>query len=90
MLSYKIVEEHQGHICFESEVNVGTTVSVMLPLRQNGKRVNLQDVEEVEHLFPERYLVRGRSRIFIDCYPHCCSVGTIASKRRFFLGASWR
>lgn len=44
MLSYKIVEEHQGHICFESEVNVGTTVSVMLPLRQNGKRVNLQDV----------------------------------------------
>ena len=35
MLSYKIVEEHQGRMRFESEVDVGTTVCVTLPLKQS-------------------------------------------------------
>ncbi|MEY8348950.1 ATP-binding protein [Bacillus cereus] len=33
MVTYKIIEEHQGEIQFESEVGVGTTVEIMLPIR---------------------------------------------------------
>ncbi|WP_368784368.1 hypothetical protein [Acinetobacter baumannii] len=32
MVSYKIIERHQGKIEIESTVGVGTTVSVLLPL----------------------------------------------------------
>ncbi|MEN1937541.1 ATP-binding protein [Paenibacillus sp. 102] len=33
VVTYKIIEEHQGKIQFESEVGVGTTVEIMLPIR---------------------------------------------------------
>lgn len=33
MVTYKIIEEHQGTIQFKSEVGVGTTVEIMLPIR---------------------------------------------------------
>ncbi|WP_459503325.1 ATP-binding protein [Bacillus sp. C1] len=33
MVTYKIIEEHQGKITFESEVGVGTTVDITLPIR---------------------------------------------------------
>ncbi|PGA94659.1 sensor histidine kinase [Bacillus pseudomycoides] len=32
MVTYKIIEEHQGKIQFESEVGVGTTVEIVLPI----------------------------------------------------------
>lgn len=35
MISYKIIEEHQGWIHVESEVNKGTTVEIILPVAAN-------------------------------------------------------
>ena len=35
MLSYKIIESHQGNISIMSEVGVGTTVTVYLPKFQS-------------------------------------------------------
>ena len=34
MITYKIIEEHRGKIQFESEVGVGTTVEIVLPISQ--------------------------------------------------------
>ncbi|WP_026593810.1 ATP-binding protein [Bacillus sp. UNC437CL72CviS29] len=34
MVTYKIIEEHQGKLQFESEVGVGTTVEIVLPISQ--------------------------------------------------------
>lgn len=36
MVSYKIIEEHGGTIDFASEVNVGTTVKIQLPIPKAG------------------------------------------------------
>ena len=35
MLSYKIIESHQGNISIMSEVGVGTTVTIYLPKFQS-------------------------------------------------------
>ncbi len=37
MLSYKIIESHQGNISIMSEVGVGTTVTIYLPKFQSKK-----------------------------------------------------
>ncbi|HDR5747651.1 TPA: PAS domain-containing sensor histidine kinase, partial [Bacillus anthracis] len=37
MLSYKIIESHQGNISIMSEVGVGTTVTIYLPKIQSKK-----------------------------------------------------
>ena len=36
MVSYKIIEEHGGHIDVESELGKGTAFTIMLPVRKNG------------------------------------------------------
>ncbi|WHY02982.1 ATP-binding protein [Neobacillus sp. DY30] len=35
-VSYKIVQSHKGNIVFESEMGVGTTVNITLPVEQNS------------------------------------------------------
>lgn len=35
MLSYKIIESHQGRISIMSEVGVGTSVTIYLPMFQS-------------------------------------------------------
>jgi PAS domain S-box-containing protein len=35
-VSYKIVQSHKGTIHFESEIDVGTTVEIILPIEQNS------------------------------------------------------
>lgn len=37
MISHKIIEQHEGRILFDSEVGVGTTVTVRLPLYSEGR-----------------------------------------------------
>ncbi|MGZ4032576.1 MAG: ATP-binding protein, partial [Tumebacillaceae bacterium] len=38
MVSYKIINEHQGQINVTSELNIGTTVDVVLPIRLEKKQ----------------------------------------------------
>lgn len=37
MVSYKIIEEHQGEIMVESEEGKGTVFHITLPVRQNAE-----------------------------------------------------
>ncbi|HDR7887425.1 TPA: GHKL domain-containing protein, partial [Bacillus paranthracis] len=43
MLSYKIIESHQGNISIMSEVGVGTTVTIYLPKIQSKKPLSNYD-----------------------------------------------
>ncbi|MDA1570461.1 ATP-binding protein, partial [Bacillus cereus] len=43
MLSYKIIESHQGNISIMSEVGVGTTVTIYLPKMQSKKPLSNYD-----------------------------------------------
>lgn len=43
MLSYKIIESHQGNISIMSEVGVGTTVTIYLPKAQSEKSLSNYD-----------------------------------------------
>ncbi len=43
MLSYKIIESHQGNISIMSEVGVGTTVTIYLPKFQSKKPLSNYD-----------------------------------------------
>ena len=40
MLSYKIIESHQGKISIMSEVGVGTTVTIYLPKVQSKQSIS--------------------------------------------------
>ncbi len=40
MLSYKIIEQHQGRISIMSKVGVGTSVTIYLPMFQQEKSLS--------------------------------------------------
>lgn len=44
MMSYKIIENHQGKLYYESEMGIGTTANVGLPLLE-AKQVSEEDIE---------------------------------------------
>ncbi|MEN8135497.1 MAG: ATP-binding protein [Thermodesulfobacteriota bacterium] len=64
--SYGIIKEHGGNIQIESTVNVGTTVTITLPLTNNGITENqLTSLREIEGFGQRILLVDDEEQIII-------------------------